>query len=84
MANLPTFGDGRLLHPEKRWTALYRYKFTCLHTQVYNLNVICHFSTIIFQPCQSLASPSSTLGGGDRHMRSRIFLYKIQFRTTFI
>ncbi len=83
MTNLLMFGDGRLLHPAKCWTELFRHKYTRLHTQVYSLNVISHFSTIIFQLYQSFASPSSTLGG-DRHMRSQTFLYKIQFRTTFI
>ncbi len=38
---------------------------------------------IIFQAHQSFESPSSTLGR-DRRLRSRTFLFKIQFRTTFI
>ncbi len=40
---------------------------------------------IIFQRWESFEPPSSTPGGGiDRRMHSRTFLYKIQFRTTFI
>ncbi len=38
---------------------------------------------IIFQRGESFDPPSSTFEG-DRHMRSRTFSYKIQFRTTFI
>ncbi len=32
----------------------------------------------------NLSSPLAPLWGEDRHMRSRTFLYEIQFQTTFI
>ncbi len=41
------------------------------------------FYIVIFQRWVSFKPPCSTLVG-DRHMRSRTFLYEIQLRTTFI
>ncbi len=79
MANSPTFGNGRLLHPAKCWTALYKYKYMCLHTQAYSLNVIYHFSTMIFQPYQSLGFPSSIPGETDI-CAHRLFCTKFNFK----
>ncbi len=45
--------------------------------------ILLFLKNTIFQAHQSFEFPSSTLRG-DRKMRWRTFLYKIQFRTTFI
>ncbi len=42
------------------------------------------FLYIIRFQTYSFLEPSSSTRGGDRHMRSRTFLYEIQFRVTFI
>ncbi len=51
------------------------------------LNVICHFSTILYFNHFNLSSPKLHSGervGAVRHMPSRTFLYEIQFWITFI
>ncbi len=46
-------------------------------------NVFCCFSILYINHIH-VSSPLAPLRGGDRHMRSQIFLYEIQFTTTSI
>ncbi len=50
--------------------------------EIQSESTLLFFYIIIYQRCVSFEPPSSTLGE-DRHMRSRTFLYEIQFRITF-